>query len=180
MKRNRTEILDAATDLFDREGIGVSTAKVAAAAEVSNGTLFNYFPTKQALLDALYVHLKSQIVVAVGDFNQAQSPQEQLRTIWQRWGYWAVANPAHHRVANLLHGAGLVSADASDEVNALLAPLMAPLAQAHAEGALVALPLDYLASLLQVQLHHAIAGQLPENARADAFHMAWRSISRSN
>ena len=45
------KILEAAIKLLAEQGAGVPTAKIAQEAAVSNGTLFNYYPTKQALLD---------------------------------------------------------------------------------------------------------------------------------
>jgi hypothetical protein len=47
-------ILAATPTLFHQEGIGVSTGRIARATGVSNRTLFNYFPTKQVLIDALH------------------------------------------------------------------------------------------------------------------------------
>ena len=58
-------ILAAALSLFRSEGVNVSTARIAKQAGVSNGTLFNYFPTKQALIDALYVSIKTELAAAV-------------------------------------------------------------------------------------------------------------------
>jgi AcrR family transcriptional regulator len=46
----RQRILDAARDLFARQGFdGASTRDVARAAGIAAGTLFNYFPTKEAI-----------------------------------------------------------------------------------------------------------------------------------
>jgi AcrR family transcriptional regulator len=48
----RASILDAATELFAERGQGFTTADLARAAGVSEGTIFRYFPDKAALLDA--------------------------------------------------------------------------------------------------------------------------------
>src|SRR5258708_379768 len=46
----RQRILDCARDLFARQGFdGASTRDLARAAEIAAGTLFNYFPTKEAI-----------------------------------------------------------------------------------------------------------------------------------
>lgn len=50
-QRTRQAISDAAIRLFVERGFdAVSVAEVAAAAEVSKPTLFNYFPTKEDLV----------------------------------------------------------------------------------------------------------------------------------
>ncbi len=48
----RASILEAATELFAERGPAFTTADLARAAEVSEGTIFRYFPDKAALLDA--------------------------------------------------------------------------------------------------------------------------------
>ena len=51
LERRESDIMEAATRLFADEGFhGTSTRKIAAAAGVSEGTLFHYFSTKNALL----------------------------------------------------------------------------------------------------------------------------------
>ena len=54
LEQREADIIDAATGLFADEGFhGTSTRKIAAAAGVSEGTLFHYFSTKNALLLAI-------------------------------------------------------------------------------------------------------------------------------
>jgi len=55
-RRNRALLLDAAETLFAAKGSTLSTEDVARAAGVGVGTLFRHFPTKEALLEALYHH----------------------------------------------------------------------------------------------------------------------------
>ena len=66
MKHSPTEILDAATVAFDQQGTSISMATIAKIAGVSNGTLFHYFPTKQVLLDQLYITLKTELATRIG------------------------------------------------------------------------------------------------------------------
>lgn len=111
MKFTPDEILDAAARLFDEQGVGVSTAKIAAAAGVSNGTLFNYFPTKQALVDSLYLRLKRELAAALG--TPDGTFEAQVRATWNRWLDWGARSPRSRRVGNLLHLSGLASASST-------------------------------------------------------------------
>lgn len=65
MNPKHAAIIEAAVALIDREGIAVPTARVAAEAKVSNGTLFNYFSTKQDLIDGVYLALKQELLAAL-------------------------------------------------------------------------------------------------------------------
>ncbi len=47
----RSKIIDIAVDLFQRQGFESTTAdQIAESADVSKGTLYNYFPSKEAIL----------------------------------------------------------------------------------------------------------------------------------
>jgi AcrR family transcriptional regulator len=49
----RCRIIEGAAAVFNRDGYeGASMSQIAAAANVSKGTLYNYFPSKQALFEA--------------------------------------------------------------------------------------------------------------------------------
>jgi AcrR family transcriptional regulator len=49
-ERNRDRVLEAARELFSRDGLGVPMREIARVAEVGPATLYRRFPTKQALV----------------------------------------------------------------------------------------------------------------------------------
>jgi AcrR family transcriptional regulator len=53
-ERNRQRILAAARELFAERGLEVSVERIAARAGVGIGTLYRRFPTKEALIDAIF------------------------------------------------------------------------------------------------------------------------------
>ena len=54
----RGAILRAATKTIAEDGVGASTASIAKAASVAEGSLFRYFADKDRLLNELYRELK--------------------------------------------------------------------------------------------------------------------------
>jgi AcrR family transcriptional regulator len=69
-RRNRAALLDAAEAVFAASGPAASTEDVARAAGVGIGTLFRHFPTKEALLEAVYLarlHRLSEQAAALAD-----------------------------------------------------------------------------------------------------------------
>ena len=52
-QRNKTHILEVASDAFAEEGINVSMDSIAKRAGVGPGTLYRHFPSREALLAAL-------------------------------------------------------------------------------------------------------------------------------
>lgn len=53
-ERNRQRILTAARELFAEQGLEVPVERIAARAQVGVGTLYRRFPTKEALIDAIF------------------------------------------------------------------------------------------------------------------------------
>lgn len=53
-QRNRDRLLTAARELFAERGIDVAMADIARHAGVSNGTLYNRFPTREDLIEAAF------------------------------------------------------------------------------------------------------------------------------
>ena len=83
LEQRESDILQAATRLFAEEGFhSASTRKIAAAAGVSEGTLFHYFSTKnlllQAILDNFYAELIESAREGVAD---VMGTRERLLTL---------------------------------------------------------------------------------------------------
>ncbi len=172
-------ILKAAVTVFRSEGISVSTARIAEAAGVSNGTLFNYFPTKQALVDAVYLTIKSEMAGAIGEFSPEDSLQNRMFHVWDRLLRWVRSHSDEHLVANLLGQSGLVGPQTQIEGNELFGAPLALLEEAKSAGILVDLPLEYLGALIQHQLSQATASGLNDDEAEVAFAVLWNGITRT-
>ena len=177
-KHHRDVILRAAMHLFFTEGVGVSTTKVAVAAGVSSGTLFNYFPTKQALLDALYLFIRADLARAPGSIDSRAHLKNQLRQGWDRWFTWASKNREAHAVVTLLHQSNLVSDVTRANDDATLAGPRQLLERVHSAGALVKLPIDYLTALVEQHLDQTIAFHFDKRQSALAFEVLWNGMTK--
>ncbi len=84
----------AALKLFVEFGFhGTPTSKIAQEAGVSNGTLFHYYKTKDELVIALYIDIKTRLA----DYVAANTPdskdlKELMRTNYLSTLYWAMDN----------------------------------------------------------------------------------------
>jgi AcrR family transcriptional regulator len=77
----RRDILDAAATLFKRDGfVAASIEQIADRAELSAGTVYNYFPSKGDLLLAL-VALDGQEVRTAGAALVAQPPADPVKAV---------------------------------------------------------------------------------------------------
>lgn len=94
VKDKRTAILEAALKLFTERGFhGTSTAQISKDAGVATGTLFNYFPTKEDLINSLYFEVKGDLSRSMGKEIEAQNTfKDKLKKIWSNLIKWGVAN----------------------------------------------------------------------------------------
>lgn len=78
----REAILQAAADLFGRVGFAdARMADIAAAAGVSVGTLYNYFESKDEVIDALYEHEVEGFRARLARVSGTADPCERLRQV---------------------------------------------------------------------------------------------------
>jgi len=90
----RTAIMEAALKLFTQRGFhGTSTAQISKEAGVATGTLFNYFPTKEDLINSLYFEVKGKLSRSMGTEIESESTfQDKLRRLWSNLIKWGVNN----------------------------------------------------------------------------------------
>lgn len=77
--RNRERILEIAKEAFTRSGAHVSLDEVARQARVGPGTLYRHFPTREALLEAVYRSEVEKLAAAQQKFSETLPPIDALR-----------------------------------------------------------------------------------------------------
>jgi AcrR family transcriptional regulator len=77
--RNRERILDVAKGAFTRHGADASLDDIAKQAGVGAGTLYRHFPTRDALIEAVYRSEVEKLAAAAHGFAAAMPPVEALR-----------------------------------------------------------------------------------------------------
>jgi len=79
-QRNRERILEVAKEAFTRSGASASLDDIAKEAGVGAGTLYRHFPTRDALLEAVYRTEVEKLAAAEQKFAQAMTTVEALRS----------------------------------------------------------------------------------------------------
>ncbi|KKG13088.1 TetR/AcrR family transcriptional regulator [Methanosarcina sp. 2.H.A.1B.4] len=98
VKDKKTAIMDVALKLFTERGFhGTSTAQISKDAGVATGTLFNYFPTKEDLINSLYFEVKGRLSRSIkAGIDEEVSIRDKLRRLWSNFIMWGVNNPEEY------------------------------------------------------------------------------------
>jgi AcrR family transcriptional regulator len=143
-ERMRKRLIESAMIVFAEKGVGASVIPdVVAAAEVSQGSFYNYFRTNEDLLAAVSNELSSEMIglieAVAGDIAEPA-----LKVASATRCYLHLAR-SHRLLARFLAGAGLRLAGASQEARQRSAAydfLPADLEAGQRQGVFVAMPLE--------------------------------------
>jgi AcrR family transcriptional regulator len=83
-ERNRRLVLEAAAEAFAERGFDVGMAEIARRAGVGNATVFRRFPTKDALVQAIFEDRIEESLVAIHEAATVADPWDSLVTCLER------------------------------------------------------------------------------------------------
>jgi TetR/AcrR family transcriptional regulator, repressor of fatR-cypB operon len=109
----REAILAAALDLFVERGFnGTAVPEIAEKAGVGAGTIYRYFISKEALVNALYRQEKERFAERVlANFPAATIARDLFRQMWHRMAQFSVENPKPFVFLELHHHADYLDAE---------------------------------------------------------------------
>jgi AcrR family transcriptional regulator len=109
----REAIMTAALDLFVERGFfGTAVPEIADRAGVGAGTIYRYFESKDALVNAIYCQEKLRFAHNVIDDFPALAPtREQFRLLWNRMAKFTMAFPKSFVFLELHHHARYLDAE---------------------------------------------------------------------
>jgi AcrR family transcriptional regulator len=81
--RNRQKLIEAAGDAFSESGTDVSLEAIAKRAGVGIGTLYRHFPTREALVEAVYRNEVAQVSAAAEELL-AEHPADIALAEWMK------------------------------------------------------------------------------------------------
>ena len=150
MMEKRRKILDAALKLFVEYGFhGTPTSKIAEEAGVANGTLFNKFKSKDDLIVALYVEIKTRMIQYVGENSKLEnSLKDTMKGYYLASLYWALDNKLEFRYVEQFKSSPFLSLIATDEVEKSIKPFCEMFDMGISEGIIKPLPVDYILTLI--------------------------------
>ncbi|GAB5388125.1 MAG: hypothetical protein Alpg2KO_10930 [Alphaproteobacteria bacterium] len=187
MNEMQSHIIETSIHLIAAEGLGVSTARIAREAGISNGSLFNAFPTKIDLISQVYLAIRRQMADAIMDrqaFEDGADLQQATRAMWDAAVDWILANRDAFHTLNLLKSARTLPQDVTGDVQHLFSPAFAAFQRAMDAGQMQNIPLPLVGEMANAQLY-AISEYLELNnippsdvpkASEACFNAFWRGL----
>ncbi|HEX3810387.1 MAG TPA: TetR/AcrR family transcriptional regulator [Rhizomicrobium sp.] len=181
----RERLLAAALDLFEARGFdAVAVPEIALKAGVATGTVYRYFATKEALVNALYRQWKQAYNDAVlAPVVDGATAREIFAAYWRRMMVFTRANPRAIRFMELHHHAPYLDAQSRAEGQRYAKAARDFVSAARAAGAIreldpalvVALTWGAAAGLLKFEQSGAL--RLDEQTATQMEEALWRAIA---
>ena len=144
----RNAILAAATAMVASAGLGAPTSKIARAAGVAEGTIFTYFPNKDALLNGVFLELKHQLLRATLARHTSGDLVDRARQFWDRYVNWGISFPMERRALRQLAVSEVVTQANKMAGRALFAEIDDVLEEALRDGGPSGLSIDFAGAIM--------------------------------
>ena len=134
----REAIMSAALELFVERGFfGTIVPEIADRAGVGAGTIYRYFDSKEALVNAIYREQKLLFGrIAIDEFPVTAPTREQFRVLWMRMAKFATENPSSFGFLELHHHAQYLDAESRAVEQRMTALFANVVVRAQARGEL--------------------------------------------
>lgn len=151
----REQIIQAALKLLIQNGVqGTPMSAIAKEANTGMGTIYNYFPTKEDLINAIYIYIKQdELKSVVGPYIQ-EPIKKQFEHFYKAMITYMIANPTHFWFMEQFNSSPIIKEETRAEGIKVFAGHTAVITQGQAQGIIKPIELE---ELLQF-LHGGIKG----------------------
>ncbi|MCU7961305.1 TetR/AcrR family transcriptional regulator [Shewanella oncorhynchi] len=147
MTDKRQAILDTALALFVSQGFhGTSTASIAKQAGVATGTLFHHFPSKEALMESLFLNIKQEFADALLlNTHKGSDLKHNALQLWQSAIDWSLDNPVKQLFFQQYSMSPMIAAKVRDQaMNSILGFISELIKQGQMMGLIAHYPVELM------------------------------------
>ena len=118
-EKKRKKIIDVSLQLFIKNGFhGTPTSLIAKKSGVATGTLFNYFKTKDILINEIFKEIKlEQKKNILKDISGIKTSKMKLNKIWNNLILWGLDNSDKKKFLEYFSNSYYISDDTRIEIN---------------------------------------------------------------
>jgi len=158
LENKRERILLAARRLFVKQGFhSTPTSAIAREANVSNGTLFHYFNTKEELINTLFKETnKSFFTISTAGVDNEKNIKRKVRLLWYNNVKWAMNRPQDFLFLQQYSNSPFISQLTQDEISEHSRLYFDLIDQGKDKGILKDIPTDLMYQLITYQIYGII------------------------
>lgn len=162
-------IMQAMLDLVNENGIhNTPMSQVSKRSGVSTGAIYHYFESKEELIRALYVNVKTQLVdAALEGYDIKADVQARFVRIWRNHFDYLVVHPAHFSFIEQCSISPMITPDCKQEVNDYARPILGFLHEAIAFKKLKELDVELMIFLIYGSISAAVRMQMMHGELSD-------------
>lgn len=160
----REKIIQSAMKLFIDNGVqGTPMSAIAKAADTGMGTIYNYFATKEELINAIYLYIKED------ETHNLQSPfaDESIKRGFDHYFLafilYFVKHPLHFGFMDQFHNSPILTPETKEEGMKTMAPFITLIAKGQEQGILKEIAINELLHFLNGGLLGFVRWVLGEN-----------------
>ena len=118
-------ILDATMELIAEQGLhDTPMSQISKRSKVSTGAIYNYFPSKEVLINHLYLDLKREMAQAVLEgYDIKASYKERFFLIWRNFFNYLIAKPTQMSFVEQCSTSPLITEESKEAMNRYFEPV---------------------------------------------------------
>ena len=171
-------------ELIAKNGLHATPmSQISKCSQVSAGSIYHYFPSKEAIINHLYLDLKKAIADAAFRGYDIQAPyQERFLLMWRNSLKYLISRPMQLSFIEQCSISPLISAEAKEASSRYLAPVLGFVTEGIESGHLKKMDIQLLLSLINgtivstAKLHLSGALEITNEHQEVAAHACWDGL----
>ncbi|WP_452229794.1 TetR/AcrR family transcriptional regulator [Lacinutrix sp. MEBiC02404] len=175
-------ILSAAITLLTQKGVhNTPMSAIAKAAGTGMGTIYNYFPNKEILINTIYVSIKHEEKDLFLEFDANKSIQTQFETYCTAMIDFFIANPTYFKFMEQLQASPIITEDSRNEGGKSIIPVCNLLTKGQEDGHIKAINIDEILMFIGSSIIAYLRWYFNQKAHnktslSNQMHMLWDAI----
>ncbi|RPD94293.1 TetR/AcrR family transcriptional regulator [Aureibaculum marinum] len=142
-------ILTSALKLLTEKGVhNTPMSAIAKEAGTGMGTIYNYFPNKELLINAIYLNIKKQERSIFLDFQLEQPIKTQFEKYFTSIIAFFIDNPTYFKFMEQLQASPIITQESRDEGQKSVAPVYALLLKGKKDRIIKAIDIDEILTFI--------------------------------
>lgn len=179
----KEQILLAAMTLFIENGVQATPmSAIAKQAGTGMGTIYNYFPTKEELINEIYIYIKLDEIKAMGGVYENDSIKKQFYHFYSALIRYLIAKPDHFRFMDQFHTSPIITEATKDAGQKAFAYFLTALKKGQEQGIIKPIGIDELMQFLNGGMNGFVrwllstGKPLTETSLDNQLRIAWDAI----